>query len=144
MDRVVLDTNIIIDYLSAKRRDHAIAVDLLETLLSSDDLEAIVPAGCIKDAYYILCRHYHSESLVRERLDQFRQLMGIADLTVGILDGAFASDEPDLEDAMVRVTAEELDARAIITRDEDAYGNSSVPAMDASAFLYQLDEIAVG
>ena len=105
MARVVLDTNIILDYLSATRERHQDAADLLEALLSSDDKTPVILAAGIKDAYYILCRHYHDEALVRARLDDFRALMEVAELTAPVLDAAFASDEPDLEDGIVRATS---------------------------------------
>lgn len=141
MARVVLDTNIILDYLSAKREHHRDAVNLLEGLLmtaNEDDLP-VVPAGCLKDAYYILCRHYRNEELVRRRLGDFRQVVRVAELTNPVLDAAFASDEPDLEDGLVRATAELCGAQAIITRDAEAYRTSPVPAMDARTYYLQLD-----
>lgn len=134
MTRVVLDTSVVLDYLSATRPRHLDAVDLLECLLSSGDVMAVVPAGSIKDAYYILCRHYRDERIVRSRIDDFRKLVEIAELTIPVLDAAFSSDEPDLEDAIVRSTAELLGARAIITRDATAYARSSVPSMDARTY----------
>lgn len=136
--RVVLDTNVILDYLSAKREHHRDAVDLLEELFYNDG-EVVIPAGCIKDAYYILCRHYHDEEIVRLRLDGFRQVVQVAELTNAVLDVAFSSNEPDLEDGMVRATAELCGADAIITRDERAYRASTVPSMDARAYLSQLE-----
>lgn len=139
MARVVLDTNIILDYLSATRERHRDAVDLLETLLSSEDKTPVILAASIKDAYYILCRHYHDEGLVRARLNDFRSLMEVAELTVPVLDTAFASDEPDLEDGIVRATAELLGAEAIVTRDASAYAGSSVPSMDARAYCAGLE-----
>lgn len=138
MARVVLDTNIILDYLSAKRERHGDAVRLLEALFSSSDKTPVILAAGIKDAYCILCRHYHDEPLVRSRLDDFRSLMDVADLTGPVLDGAFLSEEPDLEDGIVRATAELLGAEAIVTRDSSAYRESSVPAMDARAYCESL------
>lgn len=137
MTRVVLDTNIVLDYLSATRPSHLDAVNLLECILSSEDVVAVIPAGSIKDAYYILCRHYRDEKIVRSRLDEFRRLVEVAELTIPVLDAAFSSDEPDLEDAIVRATAELLGAKAIVTRDASAYARSSVPSMDAQTFCAQ-------
>lgn len=137
MTRVVLDTNIVLDYLSATRPSHLDAVNLLECILSSEDVAAVIPAGSIKDAYYILCRHYRDEKIVRSRLDEFRRLVEVAELTIPVLDAAFSSDEPDLEDAIVRATAELLGAKAIVTRDASAYARSSVPSMDAQTFCAQ-------
>ncbi|WP_455136053.1 type II toxin-antitoxin system VapC family toxin [Thermophilibacter sp.] len=137
MTRVVLDTNIVLDYLSATRPSHLDAVNLLECILSSEDVAAVIPAGSIKDAYYILCRHYRDEKIVRSRLDEFRRLVEVAELTIPVLDAAFSSDEPDLEDAIVRAAAELLGAKAIVTRDASAYARSSVPSMDARTFCAQ-------
>ena len=139
MARVVLDTNIILDYLSATRERHHDAVDLLEVLLSSADKTPVILATGIKDAYFILCRHYHDEVLVRARLDDFRALMEVAELTGSVLDAVFASDGPDLEGGIVRATAELLDAEAIVTRDASAYRGSCVPSMDARAYCAALE-----
>lgn len=138
MAKVILDTNIILDYLSAGRPCHADAVRLLEGIIDAGDINPVVPAGCLKDTYYILCRHYHNEPLVRERIDAFRKVVEVQALTSEVLDAAFVSDEPDLEDAMVRATAELLDVEAIITRDSAAYRSSTVPAMDAVAYCQSL------
>ena len=135
----MLDTNIILDYLSATRERHHDAVDLLEVLLSSADKTPVILATGIKDAYYILCRHYHDEVLVRARLDDFRALMEVAELTGSVLDAVFASDGPDLEGGIVRATAELLDAEAIVTRDASAYRGSRVPSMDARAYCAALE-----
>lgn len=141
MAKVVLDTNVILDYLSATRTHHRDAVNLLEGLLAAEDESdlPVVAAGCLKDAYYILCHHYRDEVLVRRRLDDFRQVVQVAELTTPVLDAAFASDEPDFEDGLVRATAELCGAQAIITRDAGAYRTSPVPAMDARTYYLQLD-----
>ena len=140
MADVILDTNIILDYLSATREKHLEAVDVLEQLLESDTYEPVILAASIKDACCILCRHFGNrrEALVRERLDAFRQVVSVAELSFDVLDRAFASDEPDLEDGIVRTTAELRGAAAIITRDRSAYGSSTVPSMTAKEFLQQM------
>ena len=135
---MVLDTNIVLDYLSATREKHRDAVDLLEALVVDGAAEPVVPADCIKDVYYILCRHYRNEALVRSRLNDFRHVVTVTDLTKAVLDRAFSSDEPDLEDGIVRATAELIGAEAIVTRDAAAYAGSAVPSMDARAYCLQL------
>lgn len=140
MADVILDTNIVLDYLSASRERHLEAVALLEGLLESDVYEPVILAAGIKDVYYILCRHFgsRSEQLVRERLDAFRRVVSVAELSCDVLDRAFASDEPDLEDGIVRATAELRGAKAIITRDRAAYASSTVPSMTAREFLQRM------
>ena len=134
MDRVLLDTNIVIDYLSATRERHDNAVLLLEGLFDSARMEPCVLASSIKDAYYVMCRHYGTERLVRMRLEGFCEVVDVADLDASCVRAAFSSPEPDLEDAIVGEAAAELGALAIVTRDARAYASSSVPAMDAVEF----------
>lgn len=135
MNRVVLDTNVALDYLSPRRPCHHDAVELLYYLLESKNCDPAMPNSCIKDAYFILCRQYHAEAVVRARLDDFRQIISCEPLTEEVMDAAFASDEPDLEDGIVRATAELIGAKAIVTRDASAYKGSNVPAMTAREYL---------
>lgn len=140
MADVILDTNIMLDYLSPTRAMHLDAVDVLEQLLESDMYEPVILAANIKDAYYIMCRQYGQryEELVRDRLDSFRQIVTVVELTSDVLDRAFTSNEPDLEDGIVRATAELRNAAAIITRDSTEYDASLVPSMTAREFLQRM------
>ena len=141
MDKVLLDTNIILDYLSATRPKHRDAVDLLEGIWETRTLEPVISVSSLKDAYYILCRKYGDEALIRERLCAFAEVVEPLDLTREIAEAVFASDEPDFEDGLIRVTAERCHARAIVTRDASAFANSAVPHMDARAFCWEMDGI---
>ena len=140
MADIILDTNIMLDYLSPTREMHLDAVSALEQLLESDTYEPVILAASIKDAYHIMCRQYgqRREELVRDRLDCFRQIVTVVELTNEVLDRAFSSDEPDLEDGIVRATAELRGAAAIITRDNTAYTSSTVPSMTAREFLQRM------
>ena len=57
-----------------------------------------------------------------------------------MLDRAFGSDEPDVEDGIVRATAELMGAEAIITRDDAAYKTSRVPSMTAREYCMLMDK----
>ena len=129
-----------LDYLSPTREMHLDAVSALEQLLESDTYEPVILAASIKDAYHIMCRQYgqRHEGLVRDRLDCFRQIVTVVELTSEVLDRAFSSDEPDLEDGIVRATAELRGAAAIITHDNTAYTSSTVPSMTAREFLQRM------
>lgn len=135
MAKVVLDTNIILDYLCAGRPCHRQAVDALECIYEEPGCSPVVLLATIKDAYYIMCRQYHIEELVRTRLRDFTEIIDLEELTIPVAMAAFDSDEPDYEDAIVRVTAERIGARAILTRDKDAYAGSKIPSMDAQGYI---------
>lgn len=133
MARVLLDTNVILDFLSASRPEHATATNLLEALFE-EGYEVLVPAGSLKDAYYILCRKYRDEAIVRERIRGFSAIVGLGELTREVVDLALSSDEPDFEAGIARATAELGGAEAVISRDVRAFAHSIVPAMTAREF----------
>lgn len=137
--RALLDTNIVLDYLSASRPEHAAAVDLLEALLTTEGYAPVVSASSLKDAYYILCRKYRAEPIVRDRLHDFLEVVELEEVTRVVIEAAFSSDEPDFEDGIIRATAELGGMAAIITRDDAAYRASSVPVMDARAFCWDME-----
>lgn len=137
MANVVLDTNIILDYLCANRPEHRSAVDALEAIYEEPGCMPVVLLATLKDAYYIMNRVYHNEPIVRQRLQDFAEIVEFAELTTPVVRAAFVSDESDFEDAIVRVSAERMGARAILTRDVDAYMHSRVPSMDTRAYVRQ-------
>ena len=132
---MLLDTNIILDYLSAGRSRHGDAALLLESLMESPFVNPVALTSSIKDAYYILVRHYRDEQIVRERLQAFCEVVELRDLSASLLFDAFGCDEPDVEDGIVRCCAERMGALALVTRDREAFAGSSVPAVDAREFL---------
>ena len=88
-------------------------------------------SSSLKDAYYILCRHYLSEVDARQSVKILRQTLDMVDLNVTIVDNAFESDEADLENALIRCAAESLQVDAIISYDEDAFKNSYISRLTA-------------
>lgn len=137
MAKVLLDTNVVLDYLSSTRPEHLAAVDLLEALIDTGT-GILVPAGSLKDAYYILCRKYRDERVVRERLWGFSKIVELGELTGEVVELAFSSDESDFEDGIVRATAEIAGVEAIITRDAGAFASSFVPAMTPAQYCESL------
>ena len=132
---MLLDTNVILDYLSASRPCHGDAVDLLQHIFEMPGGSALVPISSLKDAYCILCKVYGDESLVRSRLADFTDVVDLVELTASVVHAAFASDEPDFEDAIVRAMAEMSGAEAIITRDAAAFASSPIPSLSARGYL---------
>lgn len=127
MDRVLLDTNVILDLLSFDRPGHAEAQAFLERALDEEGLEVVIAASSLNDAYHILRRHYSSEEWARDDIATLRRLFTVAELTLEVVDRALASDEPDFEDGIIRATAELVGARAIVSNDRAAFRTSPVP-----------------
>lgn len=138
--RVLLDANILLDYLDARRSEHKTARGLVRAILSHDG-SPVAPASSYKDVYYILRRSLGSESDARALVRGLVECVPISpiDLRGSDLAPAAASDEPDFEDGLVRRLAERERLVAIVTRDASALRSSFVPVFDPQEFLGLLE-----
>lgn len=137
--RILLDTNILLDYCDANRTPfHADSVNLLIACVTCN-VEVCACAGSLKDVYYILTKRY-GEPFGRQSVATLLDLFPIQPLLVSYLHSALHFDEPDFEDGLIRAVAQARNMDAIITRDARAFANSSVPAYAPLDFLSVLNK----
>ena len=138
--RVLLDTNVLLDYLDARRSEHETARSLVRAILLHGG-SPVAPASSYKDVYYILRRSLGSESDARALVKGLVECIPITpiDLRGTDLAPAAASKEPDFEDGLVRRLAERERLTAIVTRDASAFRSSFVPVFDPREFLGLLE-----
>lgn len=140
--RLLLDTNILLDFVDPARACHDDAVALFWYAAERDNspVRLMASISSFKDVYYILCRLYADEPRARKLVGE---IMGAhvepVDLLASYGSLALESDEPDYEDGLLRVTAEDQGVTVIISRDEKAFGNSLVPRMSAGEYLATQD-----
>lgn len=134
--RVLLDTNVLLDYLDARRSEHETARSLVRAILLHGG-SPVAPASSYKDVYYILRRSLGSESDARALVKGLVECVPITPIDQRGTDlaPAAASNEPDFEDGLVRRLAERERLTAIVTRDASAFRSSFVPAFDPREFL---------
>ena len=103
---VFVDTNVLIDVVCAERVEHAVAREMFLRAARGGQCRFYALSSSLKDVYYVLCRHYARERDARDAVIGLATELGIVDLTKRmVLDGCL-SDEPDVEDALVRIAAE--------------------------------------
>lgn len=134
MPRLFLDTDILLDLVCDTRRFSADSSELM-TMAVATDAEVMAGVGSFKDVYYIQCKATHDERRARDAMRLLRGLVEVVGLDEEALDRALGSDEPDLEDGMVRASAELCGADVIVTHDEAAFRGSSVTKMSAGEVL---------
>lgn len=116
MNKVFIDTNVLLDWVVRTREDHATATALMTAIVSDGD-EAVVLSSSLKDVYYLCCRHYAEEETSRDIVRMISAATLVADLLSDDVAAALRSDEPDLEDGIVRAVAERLRCDFFVTRD---------------------------
>lgn len=131
--KLLLDTNILIDYMIESRPQHDSAHALFSRLGHGMD-EGYVSAGALKDVYYITRKAFDDET-ARWYLRRFALVLTI--LPIGLRESlrALNSDESDYEDGLVRAVAELNAIDFIITRDDAAFERSTIRSMTAQHYL---------
>ena len=131
--KLLLDTNVLIDYIVRDRPEHDSAEQLL-ALISEGNSKGFVSAGALKDCYYVCCK-YIGERFCRAVIRQFLVMFDVLALGEEECTNAAYSNEPDFEDGLVRAAAEGNDMDFIITRDDSAFRRSTVKSLTAGEYL---------
>lgn len=134
MVKFFLDTNILVYSLHQDSPKYKEVNDFLKRCFSKN-ITCYFLSSSLKDTYYVLHRHYLSESEARQCIRLLRNILSMVDLSSAIVDEAFLSDEPDFEDALIRCAAERLQVNAIISYDERAFAQSFLPKLSAEEAL---------
>ena len=136
MDKLLLDTNFLLDVALEMRPDSSFATQLTQMVVKGS-VTCLVTVCSMKDFYYI-SRSDISEDIKRQWLEFFSEIFYIPDTGSCVAKCAISSNEPDFEDGIIRAVAELEKVDYIITRDKDAYLNSSVCKTSAKEYLRML------
>ncbi|MDF9830988.1 PIN domain-containing protein [Parabacteroides sp. PF5-6] len=133
MDRLLVDTNIVIDLL-ARREDFYVEAQELFTLADRGEVELSVSALTFANIYYILCKHHASEH-VRKALNKLKILVKTLPVDDKIIELALHSDFKDFEDAIQYHSALQNHLDMIITRNKKDFKHSRLPVFTAREYL---------
>jgi len=131
--RVVLDTNVLLDFLNITRPEHDLAVALLG-VLRRRGVDTCAVATSLKDIYYVLGRS-DGKQVARAAVDSVLKTMMILPVDFDCCKRAGASTEPDFEDGIIRAAAEIAQADYLITRDTSAFEGSRVPQISPATAI---------
>ena len=136
MDRVLLDTNVLLDFFSTTRSDHDVVVALLVRMRAAK-VSIAVAATSLKDTYYVLSRS-DGEPVARQAVTSAMATMDILPIDAECCRTALAGTEPDFEDGLIRTAAETAELDYIISRDTRAFTGSRVPRLTPADALREL------
>ena len=125
MHRYLVDTNVLIDLAIETRPSHESAMDMLSLAQRRTDIEFVIFMPCIKDVYYVIHRHYKDEQTARGLAHGLCSMFEGVGMDRELTELAFACDEPDFEDGLIRVAAEISGCKGIISRAVEAFTNAT-------------------
>ena len=133
MDKILVDTNIIIDILTKRKKFYKPA-SWLFTLSDNNELELAISSLTFANTYYMLSKELDSGK-AKEILRKFKLLVKILPMDDKIIDLSLNSDFKDFEDAIQYYTAIENKLDMIITRNLKDFKLSKIPVMTANDYI---------
>ena len=134
MNRVLIDTNIVIDLLAMRKDFYEEAADLFSRA-DKKELVLAISALTFANTNYILPK-LKSTKEAREILRKFKLLVEIVSLDEKITQLALSDDDfPDFEDGLQYYSAMENQIDIIITRNKKDFKNSKIPVLTAKEFM---------
>lgn len=134
MTSFLFDANALIYWAYPRSPFHDEVAELIRSALS-EQCAILALSSSLNETYYALHRHYTTEKVARESIREIANTFDLVDLTGLFVFESIDSNEPDYEDGLIRVAAEELQVDAIISYDKAAFKQSFIPKMTASEAL---------
>lgn len=130
---LLLDTNVIIDYLGRREPFFADARNVIASGYFGDT-RLWMSAQSAKDAYCVLC-HYAPSSSVQDALLALYEVVAPVAITEENLRRAARLKWDDYEDCLIALAAEDASADYLVTRDARGFARSSAPPISPGAWL---------
>ena len=131
--RVIVDTNIVLDVLLA-RKPFVVAAANIFGLIEQSRIEGLLCATTFTTIDYLL-----TQSLPRpeshEAIRKLLELFEVAPVNRPVIEEAFQSRILDFEDAILEQAGRLAGANAIVTRNTRDFRNSSVKALEPDELL---------
>ena len=131
--KLLIDTNVLIDYLGRKEPFFAAAQKVVIAGLFGD-AQLWVPAQSAVDAFYVLSRYVNSAELQRAIAKALTVVKPVS-LTGEDIERVTRLEWDDMEDGLVAHAAEKVGADYLLTRDAKGFARSSVPVVSPDEWL---------
>lgn len=136
MQKIFLDTNIILDFLGEREGFYEASAKIM-TLADKKKIQAYTSPSSISNVFYVLAR-YESSKTALEKIRKFKLLCSMSVMDDEVVEKAIHSDFKDFEDAMQYFSALASNCDVIITRNEKDFKNALIPVMNAESYLWSL------
>lgn len=136
MQKIFLDTNIVLDFLGEREGFYNTAAKIM-TLGDQKKIKIFTSLTSISNTYYLLSK-YENTKIALEKIRKFKMLCSISIMDDEVIEKAINSDFKDFEDAMQYFSALASNCNLIVTRNEKDFKNALIPLMNGESYLQTL------
>lgn len=132
--KILVDTNVIIDALTARRPWNQDAENIFY-MAANHTAKMYVTSNTVTDIYYLLRKHLQNAEDAKLTMSKLYSLFGILDVTAADCINALSSAVSDYEDAIMEQAAASARINYIVTRNVKDYKFSSIKALLPEEFI---------
>lgn len=132
--RLLLDTNVILDYMGVNEGFREDAETVIEYAIVGDMIE-LVSASAITDIFYTARKRFKSSEKAVELIKALRVYIKTLPVTDDDIDKAIDRGWKDFEDAVQYTVAESNGVDFIITRNVSDFEENAIPILTPREFL---------
>ena len=136
MQKIFLDTNIVLDFLGEREGFYEPAAKIL-TLADQKKIQIYTSPTSISNTFYLLSK-FENTKIALDKIRKFKVLCSISVMDDEVVEKAINSDFKDFEDAMQYFSALASNCDLIITRNEKDFKNALIPVMNGESYLETL------
>lgn len=133
MQRLYIDTNIILDLLGEREPFYEAAAKLA-SLADKEKIKIIVSPISFATVNYFLSK-FETAKIAKEKLRKFKIISEICDINEAIIEKGLNSSFIDFEDALHYFSAADSGCEILITRNGKDFKESLIPVMTADEYL---------
>lgn len=133
MDRVFVDTDVILDLL-AKRDPHYQYSARLFSMADQNEILLCVSSLSFSNLNYILSKQFSSDQ-ARKKLLTFKALVSVLNVSEKTVELALNSEFQDFEDALQYFTALESKVTTLLTRNNKDYKKANISVLTPEQFI---------
>jgi predicted nucleic acid-binding protein len=136
MKRILLDTNVLLDVVLA-RKPHVEAGEALWEAIEGHDAEGQLAAHAVTTFYYLL-RRQRDHAQARHAVNSLLQVFKVAPVDGAVIHEALEMPGSDFEDCVTAAAAHRSGCAFIVTRDPRGFRASPVKALTPEAAIATL------
>lgn len=129
--RILVDTNILVDFVCHRGEFYDAALHVFETALTGEN-ELLLTDLSYMNCIYV-AKHYNvnTDALVKTLLT-VQEICGLAEVNEEVLHATLTSDWKDREDALQHEAALAANANGIVTRNPSDFSRASIKVLSPS------------
>ena len=134
MDKLFLDTNVVVDFLCGREGFYLPAAKLV-TKGYNKEVELWCSTFTLSTASYILEKNHVKYSQIINMLTEFVKICQLSPIDQEVVESALSSDFTDFEDALQYFSAKKCGVEIIISRNKEDFAHSGLPVCLPTEYL---------